>query len=180
MAAFDPEQVLVQLVSVLFWIERSAVGGWVRESIWAFPSVLVFHTLGLGVAAGFGVAVNLWTVALASRYPGAPLKPFFAIAWAGFGVSLASGLLLIAAYPAKALTDPVFYLKLTLVAGALTQLEWLRRRHFAQVNAPLQPTVFTRAMAVAAIAAWASAVLTGRLLAYTFNYFWAAELPLGH
>jgi hypothetical protein len=180
MAASDLEQVLVQLVSVLLWIEQSAVGAWVRESIWVFPSVLVVHTLGLGTAAGFGVAVNLWTIALASRYPGAPLRPFFAIAWAGFGVSLASGLLLISAYPAKALTDPVFYLKLALVAGALAQLAWLRRRHFVQANAPVQPTVLTRAMAVTAIAAWSGAVLTGRLLAYTFNYFWAAELPLGH
>ncbi len=178
MTAFDPDRLLVQFASVLLWIERSALGVWVRESVWVFPYVLVFHTLGLAIVAGFGVAVNLWAIALAARYPHAPLKPFFPIAWAGFGVSLASGLLLLAAYPAKALTDPVFYVKLTLIGGALAQLEWLRRRWLAHSNTPLQPTAPMRAIAVAAIAAWAGAVLTGRLLAYTFNYLWTADLPM--
>jgi hypothetical protein len=168
------------MVSLLLWLEQSAVGVWVREATWGFPSILFLHTLGLGAVAGFSVAVNLWTLAFGARHPSAPLNPFFAVAWGGFGVSLASGLLLLAAYPAKALTDPVFYLKLALVAGALVQLEWLRRRHFAHASAPSQPGVLARVTAVAAIAAWAGAVLTGRLLAYTYNYLMTRDLPVGY
>lgn len=164
------------MVTVMLALEQSTIGVWVRESTWVFPSILFLHTLGLGAVAGFGVAVNLWTLVFAARYASAPLKPFFAIAWAGFGVSLASGLLLVAAYPAKALTDPVFYVKLALVAGALVQLEWLRRRCFVPASAPFRPAVLARAAAVGAIVAWAGAVLTGRLLAYTYNYLTAADL----
>ena len=36
------------------WLENSAIGVWTRESpsIWAYPTVLTLHTIGLGMLVG--------------------------------------------------------------------------------------------------------------------------------
>jgi hypothetical protein len=170
-------------MSFLVWLEQTGLSVWVREepTIWAFPFILLLHTVGLGVAAGLGVAVNLWVLAWAGRYPAAPLRPAFAVIWLGFTLALVSGVLLLAAYPTKALTDLVFYLKLGLIVAALWQLQWMRRRLFegACADRPSAPPPAMRRLAGAALVLWAGAILTGRLLAYTYNYLTAAELTAG-
>lgn len=170
-------------MSFLLWLEESGLSVWIREtpSLWAFPFILFLHTLGLGVVAGLSVALNIWVLGFAARFPAAPLKPFFPVIWGGFTVNLVSGILLLVAYPTKALTDGVFYLKLGLICAALVQLQWLRRQVFdaTDSNLPSQPSRRVRVLASVAIALWAGAVLTGRLLAYTYNYLMAVDLVQG-
>lgn len=171
------------MTAFLVWLEETAPSVLIRDvpSVWGFPFVLFLHTLGLGIAAGVSVALNLWVLGWAERYPAAPLQGAFPVVWLGFTIALVSGVLLLIAYPTKALTDPVFYLKLALIAAALWQLQWLRRRLFetdgASVSRP--PSRAMRRFAGAALVLWAGAVLTGRLLAYTYNYLTAAELLRG-
>src|SRR5690606_9381337 len=150
-------------------------------TVWGFPFVLFLHTLGLGIAAGISVALNLWVLGFAERYPAAPLQRAFPIVWLGFTIALVSGVLLLITYPTKALTDPVFYLKLALIAAALWPVQWIRRRLFEGQDAARAraPSRGMRRFAGAALVLWAGAVLTGRLLAYTYNYLTAAELAMG-
>jgi hypothetical protein len=126
--------------------------------------------------------MNLWILKFAERYPMAPMKPFFPIIWIGFTVNLISGLLLLAAYPTKALTDPIFYLKIGLIVVALLLLQWMRRKIFVDADAsrPLQPGRRLRVTAAVSIVLWAGAVLTGRLLAYTYNFLMASDLVAGY
>lgn len=169
-------------MSFLVWLEQTGVSVWVRESptVWGFPFILFLHTLGLGIAAGLGVALNLWVIGFAERHPAAPLRRAFPAAWAGFTLALVSGVLLLVAYPTKALTDPVFYVKLALIVAALWQLQWVRRRFFEAPSAerPVRPRPSMRRLAGVALVLWGGAVLTGRLLAYTYNYLTAAQLML--
>jgi hypothetical protein len=171
-------------MNALLWLEQTGLSVWVREdpTLWAFPFILFLHTLGLGVVAGLSVAMNVWILKFAERYPMAPMEPFFPVIWLGFTVNVISGLLLLVAYPTKALTDPVFYLKMVLIALALFQLQWVRGRVFidADPGQPLQRDARLRMSAAAAIALWAGAVLTGRLLAYTYNYLTATDLLMGY
>ena len=44
------------------------------------------------------------------------LRHFARVMWLGFWLNTASGLLLLIGYPTKALTNPVFYMKLLLIA----------------------------------------------------------------
>ena len=170
-------------MSFLIWLEQTALSVWIREAstIWAFPFVLFLHTLGLGVVGGLSVALNLWIVAFGSRHRAPPLRSWFPFIWAGFVVNLVSGVLLLTAYPTKALTDPVFYLKIGLIIAALFHLEWLRRSVLAGLDPgrSLEASAGVRALSVASILLWAGAVLTGRLLAYTYNYMTATDLLLG-
>lgn len=170
-------------MSFLLWLEQTAPSVWIREAptIWAFPFVLFLHTLGLALVAGLSVALNLWVLGFAARHPSAPLQRFFPVIWLGFTINLVSGLLLLVAYPTKALTDPVFYLKIALVIGALAQVEILRRSVFVHADpaVPAAPGTGLRVSAGIALVLWGGAVLTGRLLAYTYNYLTAVDLARG-
>ena len=52
-----------------------------------------------------------------SDLPLKSFKPFFSVMWLGFGINAISGVFLLIAYPTKAFTNPVFYLKLLLIAS---------------------------------------------------------------
>src|SRR5437762_6141207 len=94
-------------------IEDTGLSTWLRESEspFAFYFVLLFHTFGLALLVGANIVVDLRLLGVAREIALAPLKSLFRIMWLGFGVNALTGVLLLIAYPTKALTNPVFYLK---------------------------------------------------------------------
>ena len=58
------------------------------------------------------------------------MRRFVAVLWIGFWINAASGVLLLIAYPTKALTNPVFGLKLALIAVAMGIFVVIDRRLF--------------------------------------------------
>ena len=167
------------MIDVLLGLESVPLGVWLRESpsLLAFPTVLFLHTLGLAMLVGLNAALALWIVA-GRRVGEAASRGLTQVMWAGFGVNAISGVLLLLAYPAKAITNPVFYLKLALIAAALTCFYRLKPHAFAEATAAAMspPAPAARALAVAVLIFWAGAILTGRLLAYTHSVLMAAEL----
>ena len=113
-------------------IEDSGFSTWLRESEspFAFYFVLLFHTFGLALLVGANTVVDLRILGVARDIPLAPLKRLFRIMWLGFGINALTGVLLIIAYPTKALTNPVFYLKLTCIAFAIWIVTLLKDRVF--------------------------------------------------
>ena len=83
--------------------------------------------------------------------------------WIGLWVNVVTGVVLVMAYPTKALTNPVFYLKLTLIAAALVILRTVLRR----VRGSSTISGSTKVLAALSLIAWAGAITAGRLLAYT-------------
>lgn len=159
-------------MGVLAWIEQTAPSVWVREAptLWAFPFILFLHTLGLGFLVGINVAFNLWVLGFADRYPIAPMQRFFPVMWAGFWINALSGVVLLVAYPAKALTNPVFYLKMAFILAAVAQLQWMREALFVRAEPTAAPVARrVRGVAVVTLLLWAGAIVTGRLLAYTHS-----------
>ena len=109
-------------------IENLKLSTWLRESpsLWGFPFVLILHTVGLAFLVGSSVAINVRVLGLAQGVPFGPLGRYFTVMWMGFWVNLVSGLLLLLAYPTKALTNPLFYVKLSFIAVALTLVRRIR------------------------------------------------------
>ena len=102
-------------------IEQSDFSTWIRESpsFFAFYFILLFHTIGLSLVVGANAVVDLRILGVASSLPLKPLKSLFAIGWTGLAVNVITGILLLIAYPTKALTNPVFYAKLSFIALAV-------------------------------------------------------------
>jgi hypothetical protein len=154
----------------LIWLETSALSIWVRESpsLFAFPTVLSFHTLGMGIVAGLSAAMDLRILGFAPRVPLTQMKRYFPVLWFGFWLNAASGVVLLIGYPTKALTNPVFYGKLVCVAlGAVVQL-LIRRRVLDNVNDDAPVPKRGRMLAAASLVLWAAAITSGRFLAYTY------------
>jgi hypothetical protein len=147
------------------WLESTALSLWIVESpsLLAFPGILAAHTIGLGLLAGLNGALDLRLLGVAPGIPPAALTRFLPVMRVGLWLNVVTGLLLLLAYPTKALTNPVFYLKLTLIIVALLILRTTVRR----IRASSAVSTNTRVLAAVSLVAWAAAIAAGRLLAYT-------------
>ncbi len=165
------------MMELLAGIERSALGVFVRESpsLLAFPFILYLHTLGLAMLAGVNVGLAVWLLAR-KTVPSFDLTGVYRVMWLGFGVNALSGLVLLAAYPAKALTNWVFFVKMVLVAAALWALQ-RTKDELAAANGTAAREVSARARQLAwlALLFWAGTIFAGRLLAYTHHILLVSE-----
>jgi hypothetical protein len=152
---------------VFTWIEATSLSTWLRDDLWAFPVVLIFHTVGLAFLVGVNVAVDARILGLAQGVPLASLDRYFPVMWVGFWVNAMSGLALLLAYPTKALTNPLFYVKLACIAGGLLTAHAIRVSIRAQPAGQAYSRL--RALAVASLLLWVVGITTGRLLAYTYS-----------
>jgi hypothetical protein len=168
------------MIEVFEALERNALSVWIREfpSVFGFPTILFLHTLGLAMVVGVSIGIDLWIL----RGPtlAAPLRlvGLARTMWLGLGINAVSGVALLLAYPAKALTNWVFYLKIALVLLGVYLA--------ARINRGLAPADGARATrgggfdarrwATVSLLVWAAAIVTGRLLAYTHSVLFASEL----
>jgi hypothetical protein len=154
-------------------IEGSAVSTWLRESEspFAFYFVLLFHTFGLALLVGANAVVDLRLLGVEREIPLAPLRRLFGIMWLGFAINTVSGVLLLVAYPTKALTNPVFYIKLTLIGFAVWVMTKLKRAVFEDSTLN-EAAIIARGKTLAtwSLFLWIGAITAGRLLAYTYKY----------
>ena len=172
------------MIDLLTYLEGNELSVFIREfpSVFGFPTILFLHTLGLAMVAGVSIAIDLWILRGATA--GAPLRllGLTRTMWLGFGINLLSGLALLLAYPAKALTNWVFYLKMALVLIAVYVAVRINREIAARGSTgagagAVQTMGFdARRWAVVSLSLWAAATITGRLLAYTYNVLFAYEL----
>jgi hypothetical protein len=156
-------------MSFLASIENSALAAWVRESssLWAYPTILFLHTVGLGFLVGLNAAIDLRILGVARRLPLAPMESFYKIMWAAFWVIAMSGSLLLMADATTKLTSRVFYIKMAFVFLAVVNMVLIRRRVFRAPAIDTAPVArFGRALAVASLLLWVGAITAGRLMAY--------------
>jgi hypothetical protein len=152
------------------WVEAWPLGIWMREatSLWAFPFVLILHTVGLAFLVGANVAIAIRALGGMSGVPLISLWRYYRWMWAGFWVNAVSGVLLLIAYPTKALTNPLFYVKLSFIALGLVVATIIRRELMSgDVGANVAAPPRLRLLAAASLLIWAVGITTGRLLAYT-------------
>jgi len=154
----------------LRWIEQSGFSTWVRESgsVWAYPTILFFHTLGLGFVAGTSMAVDLRLLGFAKRMPIAPLERVYPVMWFGFWVNAVSGFILLAADATTKIISPIFYVKMSFITLAVVLLQLMRNGVFHNQSSVQTNLVSMKGklMAAASLACWAGAITAGRLQAY--------------
>ena len=155
----------------LVWLESTALSQWVvgSPSMLAFPGILALHAIGMGVAAGLGAVLDLRILGVARAAPLVEFGRFRPLLWSGFWLNAVSGVLLLIGYPTKALTNPVFYLKLLLIAVAMVifvRIDRLIRSGASEAPATARTL---RRLAITSLVCWGGAITAGRLLAYTYH-----------
>ena len=155
----------------LVWLESTTLSEWVvgSPSIFAFPGILALHAIGMGVAAGLAAVLDLRILGVARGVPLVEFGRFRPVLWGGFWLNAVSGVLLLVGYPTKALTNPVFYLKLLLIAVAMVLFVRIDRViRTGDVTAPTTAQTLRR-LAITSLVCWGGAITAGRLLAYTYH-----------
>ena len=159
-------------LSIFKAIEETGLSIWIRESdsVFSFWFILSVHAIGMGLLVGASVLIGLRILGLAPDLPLAPLKRFYRFIWVGFWIQVVSGILLLTGYPTKSLTNPVFYVKLTLIGLAMASMQMLWNRVFADSSLSEAAMVAKgRVFAVSSLIFWVGAITAGRLLAYTYS-----------
>ena len=152
------------------WIESTAFSTWLRESpsLLAIPTVLLLHTLGMGFLAGTNAAIGLRLLGVASQMRIAPMQTFYPLMWSGFWINAVTGVVLVIAYPTQALTNPVFYIKLTLIGLAVVNARTIRNEVFRDPHLDERPVPRRwKILAGASLFFWAGAIVSGRMLPFT-------------
>lgn len=157
------------MMPFLAWLEGTALGTWVRESgtIWAYPTILFLHTVGLGLVVGLSATIALRILGVARQAALAPMERFYRILWIGFAVNAASGVLLLVADATTKFLNPVFWIKMGFVFGAMGVMVWIRRAAFHRPAGEGEGLAAKpRVLAVVVLILWAGAITAGRLMAY--------------
>ena len=155
------------MTDLLASLEASAFATWLRESpsVWAYPTVLTLHTLGLGVLVGANWMVDLRVLGVARAVPLGILSRAFPIMWAGFWVNAITGVLLFAADPSKGMTT-LFMWKLGTIAVGVALILLLKRKVYGRGVEMDSASVGVKTMAALSLVIWIGAIATGRWMAY--------------
>jgi hypothetical protein len=156
------------VTALLTALEASSFSTWVRESpsIWAYPTILTLHTVGLGVLVGASWMVDLRLLGFAPAIPTTVLARAFPTMWAGFWLNAFTGVLLFVGDPMKATTS-VFLWKLGLVAVGVILMVVLKRRLAGGDIERAGAGGGLKSIAIASLVLWVAAIATGRWMAYT-------------
>ena len=154
---------------MLEWIETTQLGLWLRESpsVWAFPTVLTLHTVGLAVLIGASWVLDLRLLGVGRQVPLTAFRWVFPTIAVGLIINLLTGVLLFIKNAATWGVALPFFIKMGLVVASVATLLPIRSLVLRSGDQQREVGGNARMLAVASILAWAAAVTAGRLLAYT-------------
>ncbi len=157
------------MMNFLNSLEQLQFSKWLlaSNSIFAYPTFLFMHTVGMAMVAGISAAIDLRLLGLGRGIPVRPLERLYRIMWWGFGINMVTGTCLVIADASTKLTNLDFYIKMTFVFGGIAVLVLMRKRVFAYPaldKAPLPAAA--KPLAWISLVCWIGAVTCGRLLAY--------------
>jgi hypothetical protein len=156
--------------TTLQWLEDTSWAVVIRQSTWLYPALEILHISGIVLLVGpafmfdlrlLGVSKNLSVSALAG----------YLLSWSRRGLFLIipSGILLFITNAATLGYDPVFWLKMILLAVAGINALIFHKLNFATLStgneSPGVPVNAKRA-AIISIITWLAIIACGRLLAY--------------
>ena len=150
------------LYDFFVWLGETAIGRYLNQSTAAFAATESLHIIALSLVGGAVLITHLAALGLTLKplAPATIVRNLQPLAYLGLVLVTISGLLLLAAGPFKYYTNPLFPVKLALLAAALAAHTWLIRRLARGDGAPIA----TRALALTSLLLWTGVVVAGRWL----------------
>ena len=162
----------MNLMQLAAWLESTAPATMVRESQWGFAIAVAVHLMALTVSVG---VVIWWDMRLLGvRMRSVPVTQVYRrlmpIAFAGFVIMAASGLLLLAGYATAAYGNLYFRVKMAaLVLAAVNAAVYHRVTERTVVNwdQGVRPPLGARFAGITSVVLWISVIFAGRMMSYT-------------
>ena len=169
-------------MGLLVWLESLPLSVWVHESpsVWAQPTVLTLHTMGMAVLVGASWVLDLRLLGISRNVPLSAFRWVFRAVMVGLIVNVVTGVLLFVGRATTWGASIPFLIKMGLVIASAATLMPLRS--YVLDSDPQLPSTDARGvpssvdgrevsgkarlLAIASILTWAGAITAGRLLAY--------------
>jgi hypothetical protein len=133
-----------------------------KTHAWAYPALEVFHLMGAGLLFGSLLLIDLrvW-----GKGAGIDLQALVRLALPvtllGFGMALASGLLMFATQPLELIANRAFVIKMVLLSAAGCNAAWFHGRGSLQ-----KVDAWAKASVAASLLIWVGVITCGRWIAY--------------
>ena len=154
------------------WLENTAAGVLVRESLYGFQILAGIHILGLTISVGTLLWFDLRLAGVSM--PRCPVSALYRrlMPWTfvGFVVMFISGALLFTGFATKAYGNVYFRIKLAaIVLAGVNALfyHFVTERRIAHWNDAARPPMPARLAGVISIVAWTIVIMAGRMMSYT-------------
>lgn len=156
---------------VLGWIEMSPVGATMRQSLWMYPIVEIFHIVGFSVLVGSIVMFDLRILGLSKGIPVTAMARHL-VRWSLLSLLFVvpAGIMMFTAHPGDFIANRIFLLKLSLIALAGINAIAFHMGiygHVASWDTMVAAPKLAQAHALLSIVIWIAVISCGRLLAYT-------------
>ena len=153
---------------MLAWLESTSIAVWLGESpsVWAMPTVLTLHTMGMAVLVGASWVLDLRLLGLNKNVPLSNYRWVFRAVAIGLVVNLITGVLLFMKNATTWGTALPFLAKMAFVVASAATILPIRKYVLNSGAGNQEVASNVRLLAIASIVAWSAAVTAGRLLAY--------------
>lgn len=152
------------------YLENTSLAAAIRDSTWAYPILEIIHITGITLLVGAAFMFDLRLLGFSKDLPVMGLARHL-LPWSRRGLALVipSGLLLFITNAVALVDNPVFWLKMSLLAAAgLNALLFARKAASVRTGGQEQHTApaGARIIAVLSMLLWIAVIACGRLLAY--------------
>ncbi len=159
------------IIAICQWLEATAAGTSIRESLWLFPIIETIHIFGIILLVGATSILDLRLMGLTFRDEAVSklAARFLPWAWAGFIIQVVTGVLLFSSEATKMYGNVAFEIKMLLILTAGLNAFVFHTIAYQSVgkweNDPVAP-ISARAAGLLSILLWFGIVAAGRWIAY--------------
>jgi hypothetical protein len=156
-------------------LSASALSQTIQATDWVIPTVQTVHILAVAAVMSSILMVDLRLIGVRARSESVVTVAarFIPVVWYGLPILLLTGAILIVAEPARALENPVFILKMTLVllaAGLTLACQMPLRRDHGFWDGSSSRRRLARWVACLSLPIWVAIVFAGRWIAYVRSH----------
>jgi uncharacterized membrane protein len=158
--------------SALVWLERSALGEFMRtSSLWIYPVINLLHIFGIAALFGGAAIIDLRLLGLWRRAPLAAIsEAAVPVSAAGFVLAAGTGVCLLVTKSTEYIGNPYLWIKFSAIFAGLINVALLNVSPAWKAHRVRELDAHEhRRLAVfgaISLAAWVTAVAAGRLIAY--------------
>jgi hypothetical protein len=166
------QQLAAQMAAhpLLAWFKETAVGEFVRDSTWAFPTLQSLHFIGMSLLIGIVGAIDLRVLGVARAVPLGPLHRFLPLAFIGFGINAVTGFCFFCHDPWVYAFNVAFRAKMFLILLSGLNALWFRLGVFIDVEKwgpGIEASKLAKVISGASLLIWIGVITAGRYIAFT-------------
>lgn len=157
----------MDLLPVFEWLEATAIGVVIRDSLWLFPVIEAVHLLALALIGGTILIVDLRLLGFGIRSQSSATLAKSLHPWlvGGLITMIATGVPMFLSEAIKCYYSPPFWYKMSFLVVALLYTFTVRKRVAAADSMALGP-VWGRLAALASLGLWFCVGFAGRWIAF--------------